>query len=298
MNAPPRPETVTEITPGIRRIIAPNPSPMTHWGTNTYVLGTGTVVVIDPGPMEAGHLDALLDAIGGARVGQILVTHAHRDHSPLAPVLAKRTGAPVLAYGPAEAGRRPVMAALARSGGAGGGEGVDAAFAPDRTLADGALIDTDAGPVEVLHTPGHMAGHLSFALGDVVFSGDHVMGWASTLISPPDGDLSAFRASCDRLLGRADRTYLPGHGAPIGDPQARLHWLLAHREEREAAILTLLGDGPADAGALTQRIYADIPARMLPMAERNVLAHLIDLAEHSRVTATPRVGARATWQLT
>ncbi|MDU8946122.1 MBL fold metallo-hydrolase [Ovoidimarina sediminis] len=297
MTLPPRPETVTEVADGIRRIIAPNASPMTHWGTNTYLLGAESVVVIDPGPEDAAHFDAILSALGDAEVTHILVSHAHRDHSPLAARLARRTGAPVCAFGHAAAGRSPVMAALAESGMAGGGEGVDTGFVPDTSIGDGTVIATGAGKIEVIHTPGHMEGHLSFALGDVLFSGDHVMGWASTLISPPDGDLGAFRASCARLLARGDAVYLPGHGAPITETAERVEWLLSHRDAREAAILSALADGAAKAGVLTRRVYTDIPEAMLPMAERNLLAHLIDLAEQSVVLARPHVALDAVWEL-
>jgi glyoxylase-like metal-dependent hydrolase (beta-lactamase superfamily II) len=257
---------------------------MTHWGTNTYLLGTREIVVIDPGPDDPSHRAALLAAIGTANVTHILVTHAHGDHSLGAPALSAATGAPVLAYGAADAGRSPVMAALARHGALGGGEGVDAGFAPDHLLSDTQTITVEGETLTALHTPGHFAGHLAFALGDTVFTGDLVMGWASTLISPPDGDLGAFMASCARLRTLGAERFLPGHGAVVIHPSDRLDWLIAHRRDREAQILDCLALGPATPAELAARIYHDQPPALRPAAARNVFAHLIDLAERNRVS--------------
>lgn len=259
---------------GLRRILAPNPSPLTGPGTNTYLVGRGEVAVVDPGPDDPAHLAAILHAADGERVAAILVTHAHRDHSEGAPALARATGAPVMAFGDAAAGRPEAAAGLD----VGGGEGVDAAFAPDRILRDGDVLALGGAEVTALHTPGHFGGHLAFAVGEAILSGDVAMGWASTLISPPDGDVSAFLASCARLRRMAPRLLLPGHGAAVEDPAARLDWLVAHRREREAQILDALARGPAAAPSLVARLYADVPGHLHPAAERNVLAHLIDLA--------------------
>lgn len=277
----PEPGRVTEIEPGLRCILAPNPSPMTHWGTNTFLVGTGSeICVVDPGPDDSGHLEAILSAGRGARIAQIVVTHSHRDHSPLAARLAARTGASIAAFGASEAGRSPVMQALAASGYAGGGEGVDQGFAPDRLLADGEVISGQGWALEAIHTPGHMGNHLCLAIGDVILTGDHVMGWASSLVSPPDGDVSDFVGSCARLALRQSRLLLPGHGAPVTDPLGRLDWLITHRRRREAQILDALDTdaGPQTAGQLVERIYADVSPALLPAAERNVFAHLVDLA--------------------
>lgn len=265
------------------RIVAPNPSPMTEAGTNTWLLGRETLAVIDPGPDSAAHLQALTHALAGRPVAAIFVTHSHLDHSPLAAPLSWRTGAPVLAFGDSRAGRRPVMERLARAGAIGGGEGIDPDFRPDRRLADAERISAPDWEIEVIHTPGHMDNHICLRAGDRIFTGDHVMGWASSLVSPPDGDLTAFMASCARLRGIPARRYYPGHGAPVEDPAARLDWLIAHRRSRSAQILAALAEGPADAAALTARLYADVPAALHPAAERNVLAHLIDLMEQSRI---------------
>jgi glyoxylase-like metal-dependent hydrolase (beta-lactamase superfamily II) len=291
--------TVIQIAPGIRRVRATNASPMTFTGTNSYIIGTGAVALIDPGPDDPAHLAALLAALGpGERVSHILVTHAHRDHSALAPSLAAVTGAPVLAFGDARAGRSPVMRQMADLGLVGGGEGTDAGFAPDRTLADGTVLEGDDWRLEALHTPGHFGNHLSFLTGDSLFSGDLAMGWASTLISPPDGDLSAFLTSIGRLQATGASRLLPGHGEPVDDGPARLDWLLAHRHARNDAILEALADGPAHIPALTARIYTDTPAALLPAAERNVLAHLIDLQGRALVRAEPTLTPEALWHRT
>ena len=274
-----------QIAPGLRRILAPNPSPMTYRGTNTYIVGQTDLAVIDPGPDNADHLAAILAACEpGQRITHILVTHAHVDHSPLARALSRATGAPVLAYGDAQAGRSGVMEGLAQAGLAGGGEGVDKDFAPDECLADGAIVTGSDWQLQAIWTPGHFGNHLCFAMADILFTGDLVMGWASSLVSPPDGDLTDFMASCRRLRARSDRFYLPGHGAPVAEPASRIDWLIAHREAREAAILEALQAAPATAETLARQIYTETPAMLLPAAARNVFAHLIDLTGKNMIT--------------
>ena len=287
------------IAGGLRLVRAPNPSPMTHTGTNTWLVGDGEVAVIDPGPEDDAHLDAILAALGpGERVGHILVTHAHRDHSPLARRLAARTGAPVCAAGDMAGRRRPVMARLAEAGRVEGGEGVDAGFAPDIVLEEGAVVSGPGWRLTALATPGHTADHLAFAWGDALFSGDHVMGWASSLVSPPDGDLAAFMASCRRLAATPPRVCYPGHGDPVTDPAGRLDWLIAHREAREAQILAALAAGPGRTPrALAEAIYTETPPALLPAATRNVLAHLIALWEAGRVSAEPTLASDARFAL-
>ncbi len=284
----------------IRRIIAPNPSPMTYWGTNSYLVGRGGgLALIDPGPQSEAHMQAILAALApGERISHILVTHAHLDHSPLARPLARASGAPVLAFGRARAGQSPVMADLLARGLAGGGEGVDHDFAPDVRLKDGARIEGDGWEITALHTPGHMANHMSFDLQGIVFTGDHVMGWASSLVSPPDGDLTRFMASCARLAARDDTAYLPGHGGPVTDPAARIAWLIDHRKQRESAILQALeAAGPARLPELTRAVYTDTPPALMKMAERNVLAHLIDLAGRALVASEGPLDPAATFRL-
>ena len=293
----PRAGEPLKLAPGLVLLLAPNPSPMTHLGTNTYVLGEDRLVVIDPGPDDPAHLAALLAVIGKRQVDHILVTHSHRDHSPLAPHLAAKTGAPVLAFGDHHAGRSAVMAGLARDGLVGGGEGIDAGFHPDETLADGDVIAGDWGRITALHTPGHIGNHLCFAWGEVVFSGDHVMGWASSLVSPPDGDLTDFMASCARLQAQSAARYFPGHGAPVADPAGRLDWLITHRRGREAQIVEALQTGADTVSAITRQCYTDVAPALRPAAERNVLAHLIDLCQRGLVTADPTLGQNARFHL-
>ncbi|MCA2010307.1 MBL fold metallo-hydrolase [Cereibacter sphaeroides] len=272
----PKPGQPLILEPGLRLVLAPNPSPMTERGTNTYLLGDGAVTVIDPGPADPAHLAAILAALAPSeRVAQIVVTHAHKDHSPLARPLAEATGAPIIAFGDALAGRSARMAALAED--VGGGEGVDADFRPDILLADGQAIEAGGRPLTAIHTPGHFGNHLSFDWGEALFSGDHVMGWAPSLVSPPDGDLTDFMASLDRLTALGPRRYYPGHGAPIDDGLGRVAALRAHRLGREASILAALRSGAGNLGAITEAVYTDVAPALLPAAARNVLAHLIDL---------------------
>ncbi|OYX45580.1 MAG: MBL fold metallo-hydrolase [Rhodobacterales bacterium 32-67-9] len=288
------PGEVQHLCPGLRVVLAPNPSPMTLHGTNSYIVGEGRVAVIDPGPADPRHLAALLAALApGETVSHILVTHAHLDHAPLARPLAETTGAPVLAFGNATAGRSALMSRLAAEGGIEGGEGVDAGFVPDITLADGAVVAGDGFRLTALHTPGHFGNHLSFEWEGAVFCGDHVMGWASSLISPPDGDMGAYMAALDRLAGHGAGRLYPGHGDPVADPARRIAEIAAHRRAREAAIRTALADGPSDATELARRIYTDTPPALMRAAARNVLAHLLDLTERNLAEPLGPLSARA-----
>ncbi|PRY94967.1 hydroxyacylglutathione hydrolase [Hasllibacter halocynthiae] len=272
------PGRAVRLSPLVRRVVAPNPSPLTGPGTNGYVVGTGAVALVDPGPDDPRHRRALLAALGpGERIAAILVTHAHLDHSASAPALAAETGAPVLAFGPPEAGRPagPALAAL------GGGEGLDAAFRPDRTLGDGEVVETGGARIAALHTPGHFGGHLAFAAGPDLLCGDLILGWATTLISPPDGDLERFRASCARVRSAGFSRLLPGHGDPVEDPAARIDAVLAHRALRDRQIAAALRARPGTAHDLAERLY-DVPAPLMPAAARNVLAHLLDQTRQGR----------------
>lgn len=294
----PLPGRAQQLAPGLRVVLAPNPSAMTLHGTNSYILGEGEVAVIDPGPDDPAHLVALLAALHpGERVSHILVSHAHLDHSPLTRPLAALTGAQVLAFGSATAGRSAAMMRLAAAGGIEGGEGVDTGFSPDATLGDGTVVEGAGWRLGVLHTPGHFGNHLSFVWGDAVFAGDHVMGWASSLVSPPDGDMGAYMASLDRLAALGARRLYSGHGDPVADPAARIAELIAHRRAREAAILEALARGPADAATLARTVYTDTPAPLIPAAARNVLAHLLDLAERSLIRPESPLSARSRFRL-
>lgn len=281
--------------PGLRRVLAPNPSPMTFRGTNTYLLGAAELCVIDPGPDDPRHLAALLAAIGTAPVRAIVVTHSHLDHSPLARPLAEATGAPVLGYGDSLSGRSAVMQGLAAAGMTGGGEGVDPGFRPDRCLADGELLAGRDWEIRAIHTPGHLGNHLCLRWGEAIFTGDHAMGWASSLVSPPDGDMGDYLRSCARLQREGAGVLYPGHGPDVTDPAARLAWLVAHRHEREAQIRAVLARGPATPAEVARAVYPDLAPGLLPAAERNVLAHLIDLAARGEAEAHPSAGPDATF---
>jgi glyoxylase-like metal-dependent hydrolase (beta-lactamase superfamily II) len=285
------------LAPNLALVLAPNPSPMTYLGTNTFLLGAQTLAVIDPGPDNDDHLRALTAAIDGRPVSHIFVTHSHLDHSPLARRLSDLTGAAIYAFGDSFAGRSTVMQSLAAAGLAGGGEGIDPDFKPDHALRDGDTTTGDWGVLTAIHTPGHIGNHLCFQWGDTLFTGDHVMGWASSLVSPPDGDLTEFMASCAKLQSRAARIYYPAHGAPITDPAARLNWLMTHRKAREAQILAALAQGDATPQQLTKIIYQDTPPALQGAAARNVFAHLVDLHQREIVAAIGPLAAEAAFTI-
>ncbi len=281
--------------PGLRRILAPNPSPMTEAGTNTYLVGQGDVALVDPGPDLDQHLAAIEASLApGERITDIFVTHSHVDHSALTNRLAERTGACVHAFGDSAAGRSPHLADL---DGIGGGEGVDHHFEPHRTLSHDEVVTGKSWSIHAHWTPGHFGNHMVFEWEGVAFSGDMVMGWAPSLVSPPDGDLTAFMASLDYLRGRPARRYFPGHGAPVDDPVARVDELYNHRKMREAQILSSLNAGPADAAGLTALIYVDVPLALHGAARRNVLAHLIDLVGRGAVTHAGLLGETTVFAL-
>lgn len=282
-----------ELATGLRRLVAPNPSLMTGPGTNTYLLGNKSVAVIDPGPAIPEHLEAILSATdGGTRISHILVTHAHLDHSELAAALARSTGAPVLAFGDATAGRPfPNMPEIEPQ------EGLDLAFRPDRRLRDGDTISTTEWSLTAMHTPGHLGGHLAFEWQTSAFSGDLAMGWSTTLVAPPDGDMQAYMASLDKLLRSTPCHLYPGHGDPVKDAPQRLAELLAHRRKREAQVLAVLAEGPATSATIADLVYAGLPTALIPSAVLSVLAHLIDLERRTVVAADGNIGLSQLFRL-
>ncbi|WP_296641122.1 MBL fold metallo-hydrolase [Roseinatronobacter sp.] len=284
---------IAQLDRDLTLIRAENPSPMTADGTNSYILGATEVTVIDPGPDDPAHLAQLLDTIGPRRVTSILVTHSHMDHSPLAPRLSAATGAPILAYGDSRAGRTAQMNALANRADIGGGEGVDHGFKPHVSLQDGQSMPLGSEAMTALWTPGHMGNHMCFLWRDHLFTGDHVMGWAPSLVSPPDGDMGSYMRSLAQLQGVEARLFHPGHGAIIEQPRARLAELVAHRRAREDAILRELDQGRADIATLVTKIYNATPSALHKAAARNVFAHLADLHARAEVTATPELCPRA-----
>lgn len=288
MNAPSdnRPYALAEsVDPLVRRVLARNPSPFTFTGTQSYIVGAGAeVAVIDPGPDEAEHLEALIETIGEARVVAICCTHTHRDHSPAATVLRERTGAPVIGCAPLtldDDGPRLDAA-------------FDPSYRPDRVLADGEAISGDGWTLEAVATPGHTSNHLCFALPEsgVLFTGDHVMGWSTSVVSPPDGDMTAYLASLQKLHDREDRIYLPAHGPAVDRPRQLVRGMLGHRRSREKQILKQIGEGRTRIGDMVPRMYKGVDERLWPAAGRSVHAHLIDLARRGLVRE-----AGEEWQL-
>lgn len=281
-----------QVSPLIRRIVAPNPSAFTFHGTGTYIVGRGKVAVIDPGPMIESHLHAILDALRGESVSHILVTHTHIDHSPLARPLQRATGAPVWGCGPHGSGPHEEGVKVE--------EGGDFDFAPDRQLAHGDAVAGAGWSLEAVHTPGHTSNHLCFALREeqALFTGDHVMGWSTSVISPPDGDMRAYMASLELLQRRDDAVYWPTHGRPVREPEPFVAAFIAHRREREAAILACVREGIGRIRDMVPRIYGNtIPPQLYPAAARSVFAHVIDLAERGVVRAEGAVAPDARYFL-
>ncbi|MGJ4995648.1 MBL fold metallo-hydrolase [Bradyrhizobium sp. HKCCYLR20261] len=265
---------VDEVRPGIRRVLCNNPSPFTFTGTVSYIVGTGNVAIIDPGPDNEAHAQALLDAVRGETVTHIIVTHTHRDHSPNTGRLKAATGATVYAEGPHRASR-PRYESEKHSP----ESGVDREFAPDVTVADGDVIEGQGWQLEAVATPGHTANHLAFAWGErsTTFVGDHVMGWATSIVAPPDGSMVDYMASLERLAARPEELYFSGHGPEIPEGPRYTRFLMRHRQAREASILHRLAKGEADIPTMVRAIYIGIDPRLTTAAGYSVLAHLEDL---------------------
>ncbi len=293
-----------ELEPLVRRVLAPNPSPYTFNGTQTYLIGRGRdVAVIDPGPAGAGvaghadtngdgHVEAILKAIAGQTLIAIICTHTHRDHSPAARPLKAATGAPIIG-----------CAALAiEDSGAGQGVRADAEFdplyAPDRVLGDGDQLAGDGWTLEAITTPGHTSNHVCFALleSGALFTGDHVMGWSTTVVSPPDGDMAAYMQSLSKLQAREDLVYYPAHGPAVTKPQQFVRGMIGHRRQREAQILRLLGETPATIPGMVAQMYKGLDPRLTGAAGRSVLAHILDLETQGRIAQVPHAGEQQ-WTL-
>ncbi len=270
---------VRRVSPLVRRLIANNASPFTFTGTCSYIVGRGSVAIVDPGPLDEAHIAALLEAVRGESVRHVLVTHTHRDHSPAAARLKAATGATVL-------GARP-FARAAPGGETGGLDAAhDLAYAPDHALEDGERVGGEGYTLETVATPGHAANHLCFALleENSLFSGDHVMAWSTTVVAPPDGSMGDYMASIEKLRTRPESVYWPGHGGPVRNPQRYLRGLVHHRRQREAAILGRIEAGDTTIEQIVAAIYVGLDARLVGAAKLSTLAHLQDLVARGFVT--------------
>jgi len=279
-----------EVSPLIHRVLAPNPGPFTFKGTGVYIAGEKDVAVIDPGPDMPEHLAALKRALEGKRVTHILVTHTHSDHSPAARPLKEWTGAKTYAFGPHGSGNADEGVKVE--------EGGDMAFVPDVRVRDGDVIEGNGISFDCVFTPGHTSNHMCFALREekALFTGDHVMGWSTTVVTPPDGDMRSYMTSLRKLLPRNDEILWPTHGAPVRDPKPFVQAYIDHRVEREAQTLACLLDGISTIPDLVASMYADVDKRLHPAAAQSVLAHLIQLSQEGRVIAEPDAVASARYR--
>jgi len=268
-----------QLEPLVRRVLAGNPSPFTYTGTQTYLVGAGRdVAVIDPGPADAAHIDAILAAAGNAEIAAICCTHTHRDHSPAAAPLAAKTGAPIIGCAPL----------ALNDDGPRADEAFDTSYKPDRVLADGEQISGDGWTLEAIATPGHTSNHLCFAVKEsgAIFSGDHVMGWSTSVISPPDGDMADYMASMQKMYDRDDRIYYPAHGPAVEKPRQLVRGMMGHRKQRERQILRHLENGAKAIPDMVPHMYKGLDPRLFGAAGRSVLAHLIDLKNRGHVMSS------------
>lgn len=262
-----------QVEPGIARVLAHNPSAFTYYGTQTYLIGTDEVAVIDPGPDLPEHVDALREAIGGRRVAAIMCTHTHRDHSPASRPLAERTGAPLIGCAPLALETVGPRADAA----------FDGDYQPDLVLEDGQTLEVDGKPVTAVATPGHTSNHLCFAYDGALLTGDHVMGWSTTVVVPPDGDMAAYMQSLEKLRQRDERAYYPAHGPPVTNPQQYVRGLIGHRMQREKQILRLVGEKPRDIPDIVANAYPGLDPRLTVAAGGSVWSHLLDLERRGLV---------------
>ncbi|KQS67852.1 MBL fold metallo-hydrolase [Rhizobium sp. Leaf371] len=283
------------VADGVRRVTVENPSPFTFHGTNSYLVGEETLAIIDPGPLDDAHLAALLRAIEGRPVSHILVSHTHRDHAPLARVLQARVGGVIAAEGPHRPSR-PLHAGEVNPF----SESADLDFVPDLALGHGATIAGDGWALTALSTPGHTANHLSFALEGtgIVFSADHVMAWATSIVAPPDGSMRDYMASLETMLARDDRLYLPGHGGPVTEPHKFLRGLRAHRRMRERGVVERIRRGDGAISEIVRALYASTDPRLHGAAALSVLAHLEDLVERGIVVTEGPPALNGRYRLT
>jgi glyoxylase-like metal-dependent hydrolase (beta-lactamase superfamily II) len=282
---------VTVLSPRIRRVIARNPSPFTLHGTGTYIIGRGEVAVVDPGPADPRHIEAVLDALDGERITHVLVTHTHTDHSPGCALLRHHCDAPTYGFGPHGSGQEEEGVRIE--------EDADRAFDPDRRVRHGDRIDGADWTIECVYTPGHTSNHMCYALENerVLFTGDHVMAWSTSVISPPDGDMKRYMESLDLLLERDDALYWPTHGPSVLDPHTHVRAFIAHRREREQQIVACIEEGITRIREMVPRMYSDLPEFMYPAAARSVLAAIVYLVERGEIGVDGAPGVDASYRL-
>ena len=277
--------SAVELQDGLMRLIAPNPSPMTSTGTNTYILGRKELLIIDPGPNSEAHLRNIIEVIpDNTKVTHILITHSHLDHSGLAPKLSKILNAPTLAFGTALDGLSNDMKSICKMGLTSEKFGIDTEFVPDHFLKDEEKISSREWEVVAHHTPGHLSNHICYQYLDKLFTGDHIMEWSTSVISPPEGDVSQFINSCEKIYNLHCEKFYPGHGLPVENPGQRIAELIEHRKKREIEILNFLKNRDATISQITRNIYLNIDQNLLSVASRNVKAHLVDLIIKKQVT--------------
>ena len=276
-------EEITRPAKNITCILAPNPSPMTFKGTNTYVVGDAELAIIDPGPISDKHFNNIMEVIANRTVKFIFLTHSHIDHTPLAKQIANVFDVKTYAFGPSGSGLSEIMLNLIAEGYESGGEGIDDVFHPDHLVEDGDFFLLNNEKITAIYTPGHMGNHICYQYDKVLFTGDHIMDWATSMVSPPYGDLTQFMASCRMLQTKQFGLFLPGHGDPVKNPSERLNFIISHRLDREEQIISTIKNTQMTAIEITKIVYTEIDHRLIPAATRNVFAHLIDLKERGIV---------------
>ncbi|MGR9434116.1 MBL fold metallo-hydrolase [Rhizobium leguminosarum] len=282
------------VVAGVERVTVNNPGPFTFFGTNSYIVGASSVAVIDPGPEDEAHFQALMAALAGRAVTHIFVSHTHRDHSPLARRLQAATGAVTVGQGPHRPAR-PLREGEINPF----AESSDLSFVPDITLSDGETLSGDGWSLRAVLTPGHTANHAAFALAgrDILFTGDHVMAWSTSIVAPPDGSMADYMASLERLIAREDRLLLPGHGGPVMEPAGFLRALKAHRLRREQAVLARVQAGDTQIAEMVKVIYRDTDPKLHGAAALSVLAHIENLLERGEIAADGPPSLAATYRL-
>jgi glyoxylase-like metal-dependent hydrolase (beta-lactamase superfamily II) len=276
-------ELLETLEPGIARVLARNPSAFTYYGTQTYLVGEQEVAIVDPGPDLSDHVEALIRAIDGRRDVANMCTHTHRDHSPASRALANLTGAPIIGCAPL----------ALESVGPRADAAFDGEYTPDRVLQDGESVEVDGRSIVAVATPGHTSNHLCFAVGDALLTGDHVMGWSTTVVVPPDGEMAAYMASLDKLRQREDHVFYPAHGPPVTKPQRYVRSLMVHRMQREKQILRLVGEKARDIPDIVAKAYPGLDPRLETAAGGSVLAHLLDLEKRGLVVQSEQQWSKA-----